>query len=235
MINLYHAYRPIGKVIYYVKGKRFENTSSTQKDGKDKALAYCYDNDIDVFDMIKFDSALECDRYEYLKDLEDTKKISNLEVHKEIELIPEFVNSNGDIIPKQTYKADFIYTENGRRIVEDTKGMSLLQDSRFELAKAIFDYKFNPKCYIRIVVRRDGKWFEWKIGDKKKPQTAKQKRIQERHELLNKIKEKEKEEKKIARTKELYLKYKSLEKRTKQEELRYNKYKDYLIEKGVLL
>lgn len=235
MNNLYHAYKPIGKVVYYINGQRFCNTSSQEKDGKQKALKYCELNNLDTAKIIKFDSELECDRYEYLLEEERKGNIKYLEFHKVITLIPEFVNNNGDIIPAQTYNCDFVYMENGKVIYEDTKGMSLLMDTRFELAKALFDYKYKESAYIRIVIRRDGEWKEWHIGDKKKPTTAKQKRLEKARALKKELHDKEVEQKKIERIKALYVKYRDLPKLTKKQKEKFIEYQNYLKEKGVIL
>lgn len=67
-------------------------------------------------DDITFDSKAEAARYSTLKLLERNGDISNLQVHPSFQLIV-----NGQKIGK--YIADFTYNENGRRIVEDVKGI----------------------------------------------------------------------------------------------------------------
>lgn len=83
-----------------------------------------------------FDSRKEYRRYNELILLERAGKISNLETQKEFVLIPaqyEFYpryGKRGDRIQDGqrclerpcVYKADFVYEENGKTIVEDTKG-----------------------------------------------------------------------------------------------------------------
>lgn len=238
MINLYHSYKPIGKVVYYINGERFTNTSSQEKDGKKKALIYCAKNHLTEDCIIKFDSELECDRYEYLLNLEMKGFIKELSHHKVVCLIPEFVNANGDLIHEVSYNCDFIYFDNikNRLVYEDVKGASLLLDTRFEVLKSIFDYsnRHNNR-YIKIVIRRDGNWAEWKMGDNKKPMTAKKKRQLKEQALKKQLQEQEKEKKKIERIKELYLKYKSLSKLTKKQKEKLVEYENYLKEKGVLL
>ena len=77
-------------------------------------------------DGIVFDSKREANRYTELKLLEKAGKIKNLELQKEYMLIPkqtELVNGRMRVIEKEcTYKADFTYEEDGKTIVEDTKG-----------------------------------------------------------------------------------------------------------------
>ena len=86
--NPYHRYTPTGTVVYYCKGYRFTNTNSHIRDGKAKCLFWANQNGYTEEDIIKFDSILECDRYEYLKELEDKGIIHNLKHHQVIELQP---------------------------------------------------------------------------------------------------------------------------------------------------
>lgn len=84
-------------------------------------------------DGIEFDSRKEANRYCELKLLQRAGKIQNLELQKAFELIPaqreRIINpkngevKKGKVIERAvTYVADFVYTENGRIIVEDVKG-----------------------------------------------------------------------------------------------------------------
>lgn len=86
-----------------------------------------------IVDGIEFDSRKEANRYCELKLLQRAGKIQNLELQKAFELIPaqreRIINPNngevkkGKVIERAvTYVADFVYTENGRIIVEDVKG-----------------------------------------------------------------------------------------------------------------
>lgn len=89
------------------------------------------------FDGKTFDSRKEARRYQELRLLERAGQITQLELQKEFELIPaqyeqltreEYINGKGKktkgkcIERAVKYKADFYYIENGREIVEDTKG-----------------------------------------------------------------------------------------------------------------
>ena len=81
-----------------------------------------------------FDSKREANRYCELALLERAGQIQNLEMQKEFELIPTQreilpeLDKNGKhkvgkVIERPCkYKADFVYTENGKTVVEDTKG-----------------------------------------------------------------------------------------------------------------
>lgn len=88
-----------------------------------------------VVDGIKFDSKKEAERYSELKLLERCGAIKDLELQKKYILIPAHYEvipqcgKNGVVENKRkcierscTYKADFVYTENGETVVEDVKG-----------------------------------------------------------------------------------------------------------------
>jgi len=66
---------------------------------------------------IKYDSEKEYNRYCELKLLERAGIIKDLQRQVEYELLPK---QDGERAVK--YKADFVYTENGKQIVEDVKG-----------------------------------------------------------------------------------------------------------------
>lgn len=89
-------------------------------------------------DGITFDSKKEARRYQELKLLEKAGQISKLELQKKYILIPAQYETyeryskktgkrlkDGKIcIEKEcAYIADFVYFENGRLVLEDTKGM----------------------------------------------------------------------------------------------------------------
>ena len=77
----------------------------------------------------KFDSQRELNRWLELLLLQKAGRIRNLERQVKYELIPaqreSFQNGNqGKIIEKSvSYVADFVYEENGKTIVEDSKGV----------------------------------------------------------------------------------------------------------------
>ena len=87
-------------------------------------------------DGITFDSKKEARRYRELALLEKAGQIQNLELQKVFELIPaqyetfERYGKKGNRLKDGSrciekacnYKADFVYTENGKTVVEDTKG-----------------------------------------------------------------------------------------------------------------
>lgn len=71
-----------------------------------------------TFDGITFDSRKEAHRYYELSILQAAGEISNLQRQVTYELIPK---QDGE--RACTYKADFVYQENGQTVVEDVKGI----------------------------------------------------------------------------------------------------------------
>lgn len=71
---------------------------------------------------ITFDSRKEANRYIELSSLEKVGKVSDLQCQVKFELIPS-QRIDGKVAERAvTYKADFVYMENGQKVVEDTKG-----------------------------------------------------------------------------------------------------------------
>lgn len=82
-----------------------------------------YRNKKVTLDGIEFDSVKEMRRYSQLKLLERAGEISDLELQKEYELLPNQRGADGKVIERAVnYKADFVYKENGETVVEDVKG-----------------------------------------------------------------------------------------------------------------
>lgn len=85
-----------------------------------------------------FDSKKEANRYSELKLLEKAGAISDLETQVTFDLIPKQVDDSGKVVERAcTYKADFVYTENGKRVVEDVKG-----------------YKYNNAYQLFVIKRK---------------------------------------------------------------------------------
>ncbi len=85
-------------------------------------------------DGVTFDSRKEYRRYEELLLLQQAGEISNLRRQVKFVLIPTQREPNqigprggvrkGKLLEHEcSYIADFVYTENGKTVVEDTKGM----------------------------------------------------------------------------------------------------------------
>ena len=87
------------------------------------AIKSKYKNTRCEFSGIQFDSIKEMGRYQYLKKLEDAGEITGLELQKRFELIPRQKGSNGKVILKADYVADFVYFRDLEMIVEDVKGV----------------------------------------------------------------------------------------------------------------
>lgn len=86
-----------------------------------------------VNELGKFDSKKEYYRYLALLEAEKEGEISNLQRQVRFEILPsqrdkDTVDKNGKVKRGRVlerpvyYVADFVYTENGHRVVEDTKG-----------------------------------------------------------------------------------------------------------------
>lgn len=67
-------------------------------------------------DGMEFDSKLEAKRYRELKLLQKSGSISRLEFHRHWDLHVNNINIG-------YYEADFTYQENGKTVIEDTKGV----------------------------------------------------------------------------------------------------------------
>lgn len=96
-----------------------------------------YHNEKVVVDGIKFYSTKEAKRYRELNLLVRAGEISNLELQKVFILIPnQYIN--GELLERAVkYKADFVYQENGKTVVEDTKG---LKTDVYKLKKKLMLY-----------------------------------------------------------------------------------------------
>lgn len=70
-----------------------------------------------IVDGIKFDSVRESKRYLVLKEMEKQGKISDLQLQVPYTILPK-----NDKYRAMTYKADFVYFQDGQRVVEDCKG-----------------------------------------------------------------------------------------------------------------
>ena len=115
------------------------------------------------YDGIQHDSKKEARRWCELKLLQKAGKISELQRQVEFELIPaqyetyERFSKKGEKLADGTrtverkccYIADFVYTENGQRVVEDTKGY------KRGSAYAIFAIKRKLMLYVHHVRIRE--------------------------------------------------------------------------------
>lgn len=73
-------------------------------------------------DGMTFDSQKEYRRFCELSLLQKAGKVTDLQMQVKFELIPS-QRIDGKVVERPcTYVADFVYMENGKRVVEDTKG-----------------------------------------------------------------------------------------------------------------
>lgn len=81
-----------------------------------------YGNRKVIRDGIEFDSIKECQRYCELKLMQRAGVISDLQMQVPFELIPT-QRIDGKVVERPvTYIADFVYKQDGQKVVEDTKG-----------------------------------------------------------------------------------------------------------------
>ena len=82
-----------------------------------------YHNKKVCYNGISFASKKEARRYSELLLLERAGVITDLQMQVPFLLIPS-QRINGKVVERECkYIADFVYTENGKKVVEDTKGI----------------------------------------------------------------------------------------------------------------
>lgn len=70
-----------------------------------------------------FDSKKEANRYKELRLMEKAGVIKNLSRQVKFVLIPSQRDESGKVVEREcSYKADFVYEEDGKTVVEDVKG-----------------------------------------------------------------------------------------------------------------
>ena len=93
---------------------------------------------------IKFDSKKEGARYFELLMLQKAGKISNLELQKKFEICPKkYANKRA-----RYYVADFVYNENGQKIIEDVKSPITRKNPVYSLKKALIQVNY-PEFQFR--------------------------------------------------------------------------------------
>ncbi|WP_023987504.1 DUF1064 domain-containing protein [Paenibacillus polymyxa] len=108
-----------------------------------------------AIDGIVFDSNMEAKRYGELIILERGGLISELTLQPKFTLLESFTKHE----KKRraiTYKADFMYQEDGNTIVEDVKGFAARD---FSLRRRLFDDKY-PDLILRVITLKRGIWEE---------------------------------------------------------------------------
>jgi len=94
---------------------------------------------------LTFDSKREYQRWRSLLFMEKSGLIEDLKRQVSFDLIPT-LKYNGKTLRKIIYKADFTYFENGKLIVEDSKGF---QTPEFKIKHRLFLIKY-PDHEFRI-------------------------------------------------------------------------------------
>lgn len=85
-----------------------------------------------VVDGITFDSKAEATRYSVLKIVQASGLITDLRLQ-----VPYQITVNGKKVCR--YVADFVYSENGKEVVEDVKGMKTpVYNLKKKLMEAVF-------------------------------------------------------------------------------------------------
>lgn len=99
------------------------NRSPTRKGENTMYNTSKYHNRKVFYDGMTFDSVKEKCRYVQLRTLERSGAISGLRRQVKYVLIPSQRQGKKVIERECSYYADFVYTQNGELIVEDTKGV----------------------------------------------------------------------------------------------------------------
>ena len=94
----------------------------------------------------KFDSKKEANRYLELKFLEKAGKIKDLKLQPCF-LLQEGFYYQGRAIRQITYKADFEYVQDGKRVVEDVKGF---KTDVYKLKKKLFLKKYPDVIFKEV-------------------------------------------------------------------------------------
>lgn len=103
-----------------------------------------YGNKRTEVDGIVFDSRKEANRWAELQMMEKAGVIQRLERQKTYVLIPGMRWSDGKKHRDTIYKADFVYIEDGKTVVEDVKGVRTpVYKLKRELMKQIYDIEIR--------------------------------------------------------------------------------------------
>lgn len=103
-----------------------------------------YHNKKTVVDGITFDSRKESERYMTLKQKQKDGLISELEMQKKFLIVPK---ENGNRRARY-YVADFVYLENGKKVIEDVKSPITKKNPVYSLKKALILYLYPEYTFI---------------------------------------------------------------------------------------
>lgn len=104
-------------------------------------MASKYRNIKCVFSGIKFDSKKEAARYAELAMLERAGRISGLERQVRFEVCPKVAGLKGS--RARYYVADFVYAEDGKKVIEDVKSLITKKNPVYTLKKQLVQVKFT--------------------------------------------------------------------------------------------
>ena len=99
-----------------------------------------YGNRKTTVDGRTFDSRKEAIRYAELALMQRAGLISDLQTQVPFEIIPAQKRNGRTIERPVKYIADFVYTENGEQVVEDTKGM---KTKEYIIKRKLMLYEFG--------------------------------------------------------------------------------------------
>lgn len=109
-----------------------------------------YNNRPTTIDGIRFDSKAEAARYRELAILARAGEIEELELQPSFTLVPAFRDAAGRKHRAVTYTADFAYTVDGQRVVEDVKGGRATKTQAFRI-KWKLAIRQNPSlCFVTV-------------------------------------------------------------------------------------
>lgn len=92
-----------------------------------------------------YDSKKEAKRAAVLEQQERYGLITGLRKQVTFELQPGYTNNQGKKIRPINYIADFVYSKDGKKIVEDTKGF---RTDTYKVKKKIFEYKYPEYTFV---------------------------------------------------------------------------------------
>ncbi|MBR4419673.1 MAG: DUF1064 domain-containing protein [Clostridia bacterium] len=100
-----------------------------------------------VVNGVEYDSKKESKRAVELEYLERIGKIKNLQKQVRFILQEGYVNNYGQKIRPISYIADFVYEENGQKIVEDVKS-PITRTPVYKIKKKLFEAKFKDYVFL---------------------------------------------------------------------------------------
>lgn len=132
-----------------------------------------YNNKKVTVDNIQFDSKIEAQYYEHLKDLEQQGVVSEFFMQKKYLLLEGF-DKNGKRIRPIHYIADFeVHYADGTIEVVDIKGF---ETPDFRIKKKLFEYRYPFELKLITYSKIDGGWIE--LEDLKKARRERKKQRQ---------------------------------------------------------